>query len=197
MICEFARANYVNVNNIHITQRGRSPAFGHLAGGRPAQKRERMDAHATRAMTSNSISEGSRWSGVRDWFRRAEATLDDYGPAAWIGAMILGFIVFVPLGLVLLGYMIWSGRMGCRGRGRRSAFRGRSFAAGSTGNRAFDDYRDETLKRLEEEREAFNDFMTRLRKAKDQAEFDQFMTERRNNAGQPGDQTGGFGGVGA
>src|SRR5680860_740497 len=41
------------------------------------------------------------------------ATLDDYGKPAWIAAMILGFIVWWPVGLGVLAYLIWSGRMGC------------------------------------------------------------------------------------
>ena len=50
---------------------------------------------------------------------------------------------------------------------------------GATGNTAFDTYREETLKRLEEERDAFVGFLTQLRAAKDRAEFDQFMTSRQ------------------
>jgi hypothetical protein len=50
----------------------------------------------------------------------------------------------------------------------------------SSGNRAFDDYRAETLRRLEEEQREFKEFLERLRFAKDRAEFDQFMAERRN-----------------
>jgi hypothetical protein len=50
----------------------------------------------------------------------------------------------------------------------------------SSGNRAFDEYRTETLRRLEEEQGEFHDFLERLRHAKDKAEFDQFMAERRN-----------------
>ena len=48
----------------------------------------------------------------------------------------------------------------------------------STGNRAFDEYRVETLRRLEEEARDFTSFLDRLRHAKDKAEFDQFMAER-------------------
>ncbi|HEX7390239.1 MAG TPA: DUF2852 domain-containing protein [Acidiphilium sp.] len=48
-----------------------------------------------------------------------------------------------------------------------------------SGNRAFDDYRAETLRRLEEEQKEFSDFLDRLRYARDKAEFDSFMTERR------------------
>ncbi|MGN6098186.1 MAG: DUF2852 domain-containing protein, partial [Bosea sp. (in: a-proteobacteria)] len=51
----------------------------------------------------------------------------------------------------------------------------------SSGNRAFDEYRSETLRRLEEEQREFHDFLGRLRMARDKAEFDQFMNERRNN----------------
>jgi hypothetical protein len=49
-----------------------------------------------------------------------------------------------------------------------------------SGNRAFDEYRAATLRRLEEEQREFRDFLDRLRHAKDRAEFDQFMAERRN-----------------
>lgn len=52
----------------------------------------------------------------------------------------------------------------------------------STGNRAFDDYREETLRRLEEEANEFQSFLQRLRHAKDKAEFDQFMAERARGA---------------
>ena len=50
----------------------------------------------------------------------------------------------------------------------------------SSGNRAFDEYKAETLKRLEEEQREFREFLARLRFARDRAEFDQFMSERRN-----------------
>ncbi len=56
----------------------------------------------------------------------------------------------------------------------------------SSGNAAFDNYRSETLKRLEDEQKEFTGFLERLRRAKDQAEFDQFMAERRDKpAGEP------------
>ena len=48
----------------------------------------------------------------------------------------------------------------------------------SSGNRAFDEYRTETLRRLEEEYHAFQEYLDRLRMAKDRAEDDQFMAER-------------------
>ena len=56
----------------------------------------------------------------------------------------------------------------------------------SSGNSAFDDYRAEALKRLEEEQKEFSSFLDRLRRAKDKAEFDQFIAERRNTPpGEP------------
>ena len=39
--------------------------------------------------------------------------LDHYGKGAWIALMVVSFVVFWPLGLAILGYMIWSGRMRC------------------------------------------------------------------------------------
>ena len=54
---------------------------------------------------------------------------------------------------------------------------GRGYYAPSSGNRAFDDYRVETLRRLEEEQVEFKDFLDRLRHAKDKEEFDAFMAQ--------------------
>ena len=113
---------------------------------------------------------------IKDLLRRGEATLDHWGKPGWIGAMVFLFILAWPLGLAFLFYMIWSGRMGkgCNSRWKRN----RHGAYQSSGNAVFDSYKEETLKRLEEEQTAFQDFMERLRRAKDQAEFDQFMDER-------------------
>lgn len=111
---------------------------------------------------------------ARDW-------LDERGRAAWIAATVIGFVLFWPIGLALLFYVIWSKRMGCRW-GRHNRHNQRS-GFSRTGNTAFDSYREETLKRLEEERDAFVSFLDQLRAAKDQAEFDQFMTGR--NTPQP------------
>ena len=46
----------------------------------------------------------------------------------------------------------------------------------------FDEYRADTLRRLENEQREFQDFVDRLRFARDKAEFDQFMNERRGAA---------------
>ena len=127
------------------------------------------------------------------------ATLDDLGRPAWIAVMVAGFILFWPIGLAILAYLLWSGRVGRIGCGRhggemsrwqqRMADRwdskmerwGREMRSfHSSGNHVFDDYREETLRRLEEEQREFREFLARLRKAKDKEEFDLFMAERRS-----------------
>jgi len=114
---------------------------------------------------------------VLQWLGSAEAWLDARGKGAWIATMVVGFIFVWPIGLAILFYMIWSGRMSCSKRGWS---RNRSHAmSGTTGNAAFDEYRDETLKRLEDEQSAFVGFLEKLRRAKDKAEFDQFMDDRK------------------
>jgi uncharacterized protein DUF2852 len=140
------------------------------------------------------------------------AKLDELGKPAWIALMILAFFAFWPLGLAILAFAIWSGRMGCCGhfggqghwqhkmermqwkmdRLRERMTQGSSSGgfwsqAPSSGNRAFDEYRSETLRRLEQEQHEFREFLDRLRFAKDKTEFDQFMAERRNppEASQP------------
>jgi hypothetical protein len=111
------------------------------------------------------------------WFGKTEAWLDARGKGAWIAAMVLGFIFFWPVGLALLAYMIWTKRLfkgGCS-MSRTAHFR---HAFKSSGNSAFDAYKAETLRRLEDEQDAFEAFLQRLREAKDKAEFDQFMADR-------------------
>lgn len=104
---------------------------------------------------------------TRDW-------LDARGKPAWLAAMVLGFILFWPVGLAILGYMIWSKRMFCSQPGASGRSHARHFTQ-PTGNSAFDAYREETLKRLEDENRQFADFLEKLREAKDKAEFDEFM----------------------
>ena len=60
-----------------------------------------------------------------------------------------------------------------------------SYGFAGSGNAAFDAYKREQLKRLDEERrkleedqKAFRDFVEKVRRAKDQDEFDRFMAER-------------------
>ncbi|MBB4052191.1 hypothetical protein GGR20_001834 [Devosia subaequoris] len=117
-----------------------------------------------------------------------------------IGLMVLGFIIFWPLGLAMLAYIIWGEKFGgsaekaqaywnkgcgyMRNNHKHQGFGRNEFS--SSGNAAFDEYRAEQLKRLEEERarldaeiDAFHEYMANLRKAKDREEFDRFMGEHR------------------
>jgi len=146
--------------------------------------------------------------------------VDDFGRGGWIAVTVLSFVLCWPVGLVVLGFLLGSGRMGCwhhdnggwradrwqrkmdrmqRGFDRMQDGLNRAQAAAerwrgmwhqqpahqgagtraSSGNRAFDEYRTETLRRLEDEQREFMEFLERLRHAKDKAEFDQFMAERR------------------
>ena len=121
------------------------------------------------------------------------AKLDDLGMWAWVTLMVLAFVVFWPIGLAVLAYLIWSGRMRSWKRGEmhgmhkaRGRWHGPCGGAWrrpqTSGNSAFDEYRAETLRRLEDEQKEFMDFLDRLRQAKDKAEFDQFMAERARGA---------------
>lgn len=120
-----------------------------------------------------------------------------------IALMVLGFIIFWPLGLAMLAYIIWGEKFGGSSEKAEEFFkskrkewkkherrhgRGRGHRSSMTGNAAFDSYRDEQLDRLDEERrrldeevKAFGEYMDNLAKARDREEFDRFMRERRNN----------------
>jgi len=120
-----------------------------------------------------------------------------------IALMVVGFVVFWPLGLTMLAYILW-GEMfggtaeqaqrllgktrGLFGRGASNTWSNRSFAMGTSGNAAFDDYRAEQLRRLDEERKrldeevgAFGEYMRNLHMARDREEFDRFMRDRNGN----------------
>ena len=113
-----------------------------------------------------------------------------------IALMVLGFIIFWPLGLAMLAYILWGEYFGGssekaerfinkqRDWARDRRYRHRGYQ--HSGNAAFDDYRSEQLKRLDEERRRldeevreFQDYMHNLRKARDRDEFDRFMRDRR------------------
>lgn len=118
---------------------------------------------------------------------------------ATIALMVLGFVVFWPLGLAMLAYILWGDRLdgfkrdvnrttdgffaSCRGG------RSRHRSHVRTGNVAFDDWREKELERLAEERrkldetlKEFDSYARELRRAKDQDEFDRFMAERNRAA---------------
>jgi hypothetical protein len=130
--------------------------------------------------------------------------------------MVIGFMVFWPLGLAMLAYIIWGDRLegfkrdvnratdgifaGCR-RGSDKAARW-GHGSSRTGNVAFDDWREKELERLAEERRKldemlseFDEYARELRRAKDQEEFDRFMAQR-NKPTAPTTTTGPTGATG-
>jgi hypothetical protein len=158
----------------------------------------------------SNTADYERW-GRPDWGGDHRSFFGRPWHPGWIVLTVLGFIVWWPVGLAVLFFTLGSRRMmGC-GRGRhdsrwedraarfhdkmermqgkmeriRSRMEGRGYYGPSSGNRAFDEYREETLKRLEEEQGEFKGFLDRLRHAKDKSEFDQFMAERRNRPAPP------------
>lgn len=140
----------------------------------------------------DTTAKASLLGGVTDRLRSAEDWLDSKGRKAWIAAMVAGFIVFWPVGLGLVAYMTyankWSknmfNRKSCTAR-RDHGGMGRSAAWRSSGNTAFDAYKADTLRRLEDEQSAFESFLQRLRDAKDKQEFDAFMEDRAKSVTRP------------
>ncbi len=124
-------------------------------------------------------------------------------------AMVLGFMVFWPIGLAILGFKYWQYKTGGSDlqtvatgafRNARSAMGGFQASgpgqwarqnwthgfASSTGNAAFDAWKSGEIARLEAERHRledahreFSEWLETVRKAKDREEFDRFMNERR------------------
>ncbi|MDE0852403.1 DUF2852 domain-containing protein [Yoonia sp.] len=140
--------------------------------------------------TATLNAPSSMGTSASGFFARTEAWLDARGRTAWITAMVGGYIVFWPVGLAMTAYMVFNNKFSGSG-GRKSCRRGGHTVHmnRSTGNAAFDTYKDETLRRLEDEQTNFEEFLERLREAKDKAEFDQFMNERGNQTKSGDDAT--------
>ncbi|MBA8877808.1 DUF2852 domain-containing protein [Phyllobacterium myrsinacearum] len=123
---------------------------------------------------------------------------------ATIALMVIGFMLFWPLGFAMLAYILWGDRLdgfkrdvnratdgfcGVFRRGKTQSFGRGSFG---TGNVAFDEWREKELERLNEERRKleemraeFEDYASELRRAKDREEFDRFMAERNATSKKP------------
>jgi hypothetical protein len=161
------------------------------------------------AQSTAGGSNGAREFGPGEWanttWRRR-----GWGATRWtafeIVAMLLGFFVFWPIGVAILGYKFWQGRHGGadlqtfaadKWREARSAWgasrpyscgawrRGGGFYGASTGNSAFDEWKAAELDRLEAERRKleeahreFAEFVENLRKSKDREEFERLMNAR-------------------
>ena len=138
---------------------------------------------------SPSAAPAAAYGGRPNILRRIEAWLDAKGRFAWIAAMVLSFVFFWPLGLFFVFYITYTNRwssdkmFGCAARRGRHDHRHEDRFAfhranQPSGNSAFDSYKSEMLKRLEDEQTAFESFLQRLRDAKDKSEFDAFMEDR-------------------
>jgi hypothetical protein len=99
-----------------------------------------------------------------------------------VAAIVLGFIVWWPLGVALLAYVLWGGSVDKLAEDAVEWVKGQVKPRHSSGNAAFDAYREATLKRLEEEQAEFAAYVEKLRQARDQGEFDRFMAERKMQA---------------
>ena len=139
-----------------------------------------------------SLNEGAQRRGCVPFARNPWSVWE-------IAAMVAGFVIFWPLGLLAL-FLKWKNGEMWRGSSETKApwrdFKKPDFgnwksyrpaAFSHTGNAAFDEYRRTQFQRLEEERRkldeeqrAFSDFVEKLRRAKDQDEFDRFMAERQS-----------------
>lgn len=118
---------------------------------------------------------------------------------ATIALMVLGFMVFWPLGLAMLAYIIWGDRLDTFksevNRSTDNFFRSCKRHSGShsshshrSGNVAFDAWREQEIERLDQERRKldemradFDAHMRDLRMARDREEFDSFLAEREKN----------------
>ena len=139
-----------------------------------------------------------------------QGAVQTYAKPIWITVILLALWAWWPMGVAAALYIAFGNRSAAwrRDEARSGAWSPGSWSPGvwsmagrfwerrpggaPTGNAAFDAYRSETLRRLEEEREDFSGFLQRLRQARDQEEFEQFMAQRR--AGGPLRESGPRGG---
>jgi hypothetical protein len=120
----------------------------------------------------------------------------DFWPMPFMFFAPVMMFVFIAAGVALLLYFVRgatmdrnraagsAGMMSCCETGLSPHFAAAQDAnhgnvARTNGSPAFDEYRAETLRRLEREQGEFQEFVDHLRAAKDKAEFDQFIAARR------------------
>ena len=145
------------------------------------------------------------------WSRGCASGSGRWTPVELI-AMVLGFMVFWPIGLAVLAFKYWQRKTGGADlqtvaagafnnvRSTVSGFQSQTqrswgpapWARGftsATGNAAFDEWKSAELSRLEAERrkledahKEFADWLDTVRKAKDREEFDRFMNDRRGKS---------------
>jgi len=112
-----------------------------------------------------------------------------------IAMMIIGFMIYWPLGLAMIAYIVWGDKLeGMKDDLNRATDKvSETFASSTstnrTGNVAFDEWREVELARLEEERQKLNEsvrefeeYQRELRRAKDADEFETFMKSRKRKS---------------
>ena len=150
---------------------------------------------------------GAREFGPSEWANARWRRGGSRWTAFEIVAMVLGFVVFWPIGLAILGYKFWQSRyggpdlqtvadqqvaggprhdVGSNSSGAAARRGARAASHSASGNAAFDEWRTAELARLDEERRKldeaqrdFAEYVEAIRRAKDREEFDRFMAERR------------------
>lgn len=133
--------------------------------------------------------------------RMASALIRPAWTPVTIAMMIIGFMIFWPLGLAMLAYILWGDRLdefkssvnrttdGITGKWSRDCG---STRRSKSGNVAFDEWRDAEIERLAEERRKleemraeFEEHLHELRRSKDKREFDEFMKKYRQESEKP------------
>ena len=139
------------------------------------------------------------WATMRRWSRSCATRWTLFE----LATMILGFMIFWPVGVAVFVYKMWQRKSGAddlqtfmtaKWNAARASWAGASAWSGSpagagTGNAAFDRWKAAELARLEAERRKLEDaarefaeFLDNIRHAKDREEFDRFMAERRTKS---------------
>ena len=112
-----------------------------------------------------------------------------YGAFA-IVSVIIALNMFWPAGVVLAAILGWRGgfvpqnftQVSTRDIAEKVRNLSPEATQRSSGNASFDAYRRDIMQRLEDEQDSFDNFLGRLRDAKDQSEFDRFLDDRARNA---------------
>ena len=137
------------------------------------------------------------WATMRRWGRSCATRWTLFE----LATMVLGFMIFWPIGLAVFVYKMWQRRSGAedlqsfvtaKWNDARASWRqpsGWGWSPVGTGNVAFDQWKAAELARLEAERRKLEDaarefaeFLDNVRHAKDREEFERFMAERRAKA---------------
>jgi len=135
-----------------------------------------------RMMAWRDAAAGQRGGLARGWARKAWTPWE-------IALMVAGFVVFWPVGLAILSWMLWTRRHRTPTWFDRVAAvitaAGAPGMRGASGNSAFEEWKRGELDRLDQERrrlaeaeQDFAAFLDQLKRARDREEFDRFMAAR-------------------